>query len=134
MTELKSEVFNVVIGYLFGAAGSYSLVTVAKFTIGRLRPHFLDVCRPNFQEIDCGTDAHPIFVTDYVCQGNANLLHSSQDLTKAINEAHVSFMSGHSCFAFQAATFLVLYLQARIATWYSHKLGSSLLGKPLYHP
>ena len=22
-----------------------------------------------YEDIDCGTDAHPLFVTDYVCQG-----------------------------------------------------------------
>ena len=70
----KIDVLHIMTGYLFGAAASYSFVTISKFTIGRLRPHFLDVCRPNFEEIDCGTDTHPFFVTNYQCQGNIQLL------------------------------------------------------------
>ena len=31
-----------------------------------------------------------------------------------IREAYVSFMSGHACLFFQAATFLALYFQARL--------------------
>ncbi len=70
-TGTKSKALEILIGYLFGAAVSSSLVAIAKFTIGRLRPHFLDVCQPDFEAIDCGTPSHPIFVTDYVCKGNA---------------------------------------------------------------
>jgi len=106
------EVIHTIIGYLFGTAASYSFTIIAKFTIGRMRPHFLDLCRPNFQEIDCGTEAHPLFVTKYVCQGNpflADILTEND-----IREAYVSFMSGHACLIFQAATFLALYFQARL--------------------
>ena len=67
-TRGESETFKIVIGYLFGAAASVSLVGIAKFTIGRLRPHFLDVCQPDFSQIDCGTADHPIFVTEYHCK------------------------------------------------------------------
>ena len=38
--------------------------------------------------------------------------HSQSD--HVINEAYVSFMSGHACLVFQAATFLALYFQARL--------------------
>ena len=106
------------IGYLFGAAACNSIVTIAKFTVGRLRPHFFDVCNPNFETIDCGSPEHPIFVTNYVCQGNQNLFSTNSiqneiELKNALDNAHVSFMSGHSCFMFQAAVFVILYLQAR---------------------
>ena len=67
--HFESEAIKLIVGYMFGTCASYSFTIIAKFTIGRLRPHFLDVCNPNFQDIDCGTDAHPLFVTDYVCQG-----------------------------------------------------------------
>ena len=48
------DVVNGIIGYLFGACATYSLITVAKFTVGRLRPHFLDICRPKFEKLLCG--------------------------------------------------------------------------------
>ena len=47
--HFESEAIKLIIGYMFGTCASYSFTIVAKFTIGRLRPHFLDVCRPNFQ-------------------------------------------------------------------------------------
>lgn len=68
--ELESETLKIVIGYLFGAAASVSLVGIAKFTIGRLRPHFLDVCKPDFDQIECGTFQRPNYITEYTCLGN----------------------------------------------------------------
>lgn len=67
------DVFNTILGYLFGAAASHSLVSIAKYTIGRLRPHFFDICQPDYESIDCGTFKHPHFITDYTCQGNQDL-------------------------------------------------------------
>ena len=52
-----------------------------------------------------------------------------------IQEAYVSFMSGHSCLMFQAMTFLALYLQARLLSKEKEVTSSSisLIGKYL-HP
>jgi phosphatidate phosphatase len=36
--------------FLFGAACSQFLTDVAKYSIGRLRPHFWDICKP---DVDC---------------------------------------------------------------------------------
>ena len=47
--HFESEAIKLIIGYMFGTCASYSFTIIAKFTIGRLRPHFLDVCNPNFQ-------------------------------------------------------------------------------------
>ncbi len=49
-------------------------------------------------------------------------------MREAIEEAHVSFASGHASFIFQAATFLAIYLQARLSSD-SDGLDSSYLGK-----
>ena len=46
---MTPNVINMVLGYLFGATASISLVTMAKFTVGRLRPHFLEVCQPDLE-------------------------------------------------------------------------------------
>ena len=46
------------------------LTDVTKYWVGRLRPHFIAVCNPDFSLIKCGTDTSPIYVTDYVCRGN----------------------------------------------------------------
>ena len=106
---------NMVLGYLFGAAITMSLVTVAKYTLGRLRPHFFDVCNLNYSTIDCGTNEHPIYVTNYHCPGNSKIADDFIGSMEAIIEdAHISFVSGHSSYIFQAMTFLALYLQARL--------------------
>jgi hypothetical protein len=39
--------------FLFGLAVTLSITEVGKLTIGRLRPHFFDVCRPDFSTINC---------------------------------------------------------------------------------
>lgn len=44
--QYLSALYKVVGTYLFGAAISQSLTDLAKFTIGRPRPNFIDVCKP----------------------------------------------------------------------------------------
>lgn len=51
--------------FLFGCAVSQSFTDIAKVSVGRLRPHFLDVCRPNFSTIDCSLG----YITNYNCTG-----------------------------------------------------------------
>lgn len=53
--------------FLFGAAASQSLTDIAKYSIGRLRPHFLDVCDPDWSKINCSAG----YIENYICQGNA---------------------------------------------------------------
>nr|XP_055064872.1 phospholipid phosphatase 1 isoform X2 [Misgurnus anguillicaudatus] len=98
-------VYKAVGTYVFGAAVSQSLTDIAKYSIGRLRPHFLDVCKPDWTKINCTGGA---YIEDFVCTGEATL----------VNEARVSFYSGHSSFSMYCMLFLALYLQARMqAEW-----------------
>ncbi|XP_055064871.2 phospholipid phosphatase 1 isoform X1 [Misgurnus anguillicaudatus] len=98
-------VYKAVGTYVFGAAVSQSLTDIAKYSIGRLRPHFLDVCKPDWTKINCTGGA---YIEDFVCTGDAAL----------VNEARVSFYSGHSSFSMYCMLFLALYLQARMqAEW-----------------
>ncbi|XP_067290003.1 phospholipid phosphatase 1 isoform X1 [Pseudorasbora parva] len=91
--------------FVFGAAMSQSLTDIAKYSIGRLRPHFLDVCKPDWTKINCTGGA---YIEDFVCTG---------DPTK-VNEGRLSFYSGHSSFSMYCMLFLALYLQARMqAEW-----------------
>ncbi|XP_065146466.1 phospholipid phosphatase 1 isoform X1 [Paramisgurnus dabryanus] len=98
-------IYKAVGTYVFGAAVSQSLTDIAKYSIGRLRPHFLDVCKPDWTKINCTGGA---YIEDFVCTGDATL----------VNEARVSFYSGHSSFSMYCMLFLALYLQARMqAEW-----------------
>lgn len=52
--------------FLFGCAVSQSVTDIAKVSVGRMRPHFMDVCRPDFSAINCSKG----YITDYVCTGD----------------------------------------------------------------
>ena len=56
--------------FLFGAAVSQTTTDIAKYTVGRLRPHFFDVCKPDYTKFKC-TDAQGLFqyITADVCTG-----------------------------------------------------------------
>uniref|UniRef100_A0A668VRB9 Phospholipid phosphatase 1 n=1 Tax=Oreochromis aureus TaxID=47969 RepID=A0A668VRB9_OREAU len=98
-------VYKAIGTFVFGAAMSQSLTDIAKYSIGRLRPHFLDVCRPEWKLINCSAGT---YIEDFTCTGDA----------KQVNEARLSFYSGHSSFSMYCMLFLALYLQARLqADW-----------------
>ncbi|XP_058267964.1 phospholipid phosphatase 1 isoform X1 [Hemibagrus wyckioides] len=87
--------------FVFGAAMSQSLTDIGKYSIGRLRPHFLDVCKPDWNSINCSSGA---YIETFSCSGDP----------KMVNEARLSFYSGHSSFSMYCMLFLALYLQARM--------------------
>ena len=59
LATLRTYVF-----FLFTTFAVALITNVAKTTLGRLRPNFLDVCRPNYEEINCTTtDGFPIYIT-----------------------------------------------------------------------
>ncbi|XP_074545961.1 phospholipid phosphatase 1 isoform X2 [Halichoeres trimaculatus] len=100
-----ASVYKAVGTFLFGAAMSQSLTDIAKYSIGRLRPHFLDVCKPDWTKINCSSGA---YIEDFTCTGDATMA----------NEGRLSFYSGHSSFSMYCMLFLALYLQARLqADW-----------------
>ena len=53
----------------FGAACSQLLTDVAKYSIGRLRPHFIDVCKP---DIECSRleKYQNVYIEDFNCEEN----------------------------------------------------------------
>ncbi|XP_036164428.1 phospholipid phosphatase 1 isoform X4 [Myotis myotis] len=63
-----ATIYKAVGTFLFGAAASQSLTDIAKYSIGRLRPHFLDVCDPDWSKINCSSEG---YIENYVCRGNA---------------------------------------------------------------
>ncbi|XP_069026065.1 phospholipid phosphatase 1 isoform X2 [Embiotoca jacksoni] len=94
-------VYKAVGTFLFGAAMSQSLTDIGKYSIGRLRPHFLDVCKPDWKLINCSSGD---YIEDFTCTGD----------TRMVNEGRLSFYSGHSSFSMYCMLFLALYLQARL--------------------
>ncbi|XP_034047824.1 phospholipid phosphatase 1 isoform X2 [Thalassophryne amazonica] len=104
-----ARVYKAVGTFLFGAAMSQSLTDIAKYSIGRLRPHFLDVCKPDWKQINCSTGN---YIEDFTCTGDATM----------VNEGRLSFYSGHSSFSMYCMLFLALYLQARFQTEWARLL------------
>ena len=54
----------------FGCSTNLLLTDAAKFMIGRLRPHFVSVCQPDWSKFNC-TDAYgaPAYIQDIPCLG-----------------------------------------------------------------
>lgn len=95
-----ATIYKAIGTFLFGAAASQSLTDIAKYSIGRLRPHFLDVCDPDWSKINCSDG----YIENYICRGNA----------EKVKEGRLSFYSGHSSFSMYCMLFVALYLQARM--------------------
>ena len=100
--------------FLIGAALTWFLTGLVKTLSGRLRPHFLAVCRPDFGTLNC-TDSlgYPIYVTDFECEEN--------DLT-IVNEARRSFPSGHASLSTFTFVFLALYVASMRALYHRSAL------------
>uniref|UniRef100_A0A8D0HFA9 Phospholipid phosphatase 3 n=1 Tax=Sphenodon punctatus TaxID=8508 RepID=A0A8D0HFA9_SPHPU len=101
--------------FAFGCAISQSFTDIAKVSVGRLRPHFLDVCKPVYNKSSCSQGY--IKVQDYAC------LYGEDS---KVQEARKSFFSGHASFSLYTMLYLVLYLQARF-TWRGARLLRPLL-------
>ncbi|KAG7228834.1 hypothetical protein INR49_008612, partial [Caranx melampygus] len=98
--------------FLFGCAVSQSFTDIAKVSVGRMRPHFLDVCRPDFSTINCSLG----YITNYTCTGEES----------DVQEARKSFFSGHASFSMFTMLYLAFYLQSRF-TWRGARLLRPLL-------
>ncbi|XP_051977812.1 phospholipid phosphatase 2-like [Xyrauchen texanus] len=97
--QYVSAIYKVLGTFLFGGAVSQSLTDLAKYTIGRPRPHFLAVCAPKV----CKE-----YISSVNCTGEA----------RDVTEARLSFYSGHSSFGMYCMLFLAFYVQARLnAKW-----------------
>lgn len=90
--------------FAFGFLTQIILLTVLKKLTGRLRPHFFEVCRPNFKNSHC-------FKGNYIQSYNC----TNSDTDPAILEQHYqSFPSGHASFMFYSMTFLILLTENKL--------------------
>ncbi|XP_059478551.1 putative phosphatidate phosphatase [Neocloeon triangulifer] len=98
------ESYKIIGIFLFGAACSQLTTDIAKYTIGRLRPHFFDICQP---DIDCNlAENKHVYHEAFVCTNR-------QVSAFRLKEIRLSFLSGHSSFSAYTMVFLVMYLQMR---------------------
>ncbi|XP_010189634.1 PREDICTED: lipid phosphate phosphohydrolase 3-like, partial [Mesitornis unicolor] len=80
--------------FVFGCAISQSFTDIAKVSVGRLRPHFLEVCNLDFSTINCSKG---IYIQNYTCRGSDS----------KVQEARKSFFSGHASFSLYTMLYLV---------------------------
>ncbi|KAK0054730.1 lipid phosphate phosphohydrolase 1 [Biomphalaria pfeifferi] len=93
--------YHVVGLFMFGAAVTHLLTNIPKYTIGRLRPHFMSVCKPDWSKLT----SNDSYIVQDICTGPD---------TSLIMEARVSFPSGHSSMSMYCAVILMLYLEKRL--------------------
>ncbi|XP_005745424.1 phosphatidic acid phosphatase type 2D [Pundamilia nyererei] len=90
--------------FLFGCCIGQSLTNMAKLSVGRLRPNFLDVCNITYASINCKEGIY-VPAESIVCSVEKKLEE----------EARKSFFSGHASFAMYTMLYLAFYLQARLS-------------------
>ena len=103
--QLSTNLFHTICLFAFGIATVLLLTEIGKKAVGQLRPHFLSVCLPDFTKINCNQIFAAISTGDSFCRGNRF----------AVEEARLSFPSGHASFSAYTMLFLALYLEARFS-------------------
>ena len=66
-----------IVGYLFGVAISQLLTDICKYNVGRLRPHFLDLCQPDITDMSLVKTQFNSTEIQYVSADNYNCNYSS---------------------------------------------------------
>lgn len=114
-----SNSYNNIGIFGFGAAATQLVVDIAKYQVGRFRPHFFDVCDPRFDDGSNCSDAKNlgIYHTKFTC------LKEEKELStpRQIKEMRLSFPSGHSSFSAYTMIYCAIYLHARM-NWQGSKL------------
>jgi len=100
--------------FALGIAICFLITEVGKRTIGRLRPYYLTVCNPIWANIQCTknvtTASGPLIIAQYVEDHYCNATVTDTEL----QEAKLSFPSGHSSYSTYAFVFLFVYFEARL--------------------
>jgi phosphatidate phosphatase len=97
--------------FILGLSLTLLVTDVGKRVVGRLRPHFISACKPNFNNVNCTTTYGSNTIYNYIDTSGTFCTNSEE----SVKEARLSFPSGHSSFATYCMLFLILYIQIR---WY----------------
>lgn len=60
--------------FVFGAVVEHLTTDIGKYSIGRLRPHFLSVCKPDSTKYNCASG----YITADVCTGDESLIREAR--------------------------------------------------------
>lgn len=106
MAEYSIHAINL---FFLGEFTTVLITETSKRWVGRLRPHFMEVCKPRLDSITCfnktldGQIYNSIYTGGDFCTGDP----------KAVEEARLSFPSGHASFTTYCVIYLIIYLEAR---------------------
>ncbi|WVQ95673.1 hypothetical protein IAU59_002771 [Kwoniella sp. CBS 9459] len=114
--QIRLKSLNLLLGATMGLLES--LITAAvfqvfhKWLIGGLRPHFLDVCKPDVSALtQTGNGFRQIMYNRSICTGDPD----------QINDALESWMSGHSTAAFAGLVYLFFYFNSQLKVMADHR-------------
>ncbi|CAM4762196.1 unnamed protein product [Rotaria magnacalcarata] len=112
--DFFKTIFHTIFLFALGIAVCFLITEVGKRTIGRLRPYYLTVCDPIWANLNCTKTVHTasgfFAIPQYITNHNCNPAASEHDL----QEAKLSFPSGHSSYSTYAFIFLFVYFEARL--------------------
>ncbi|KIH92387.1 hypothetical protein SPBR_02762 [Sporothrix brasiliensis 5110] len=110
---------NAIFGVLYSLSNSVVFQVIIKWLIGGLRPHFLDVCKPDLSL----AKTLPPHKSAYIASGFNNMYYTREICTgdpRQINDALSSFPSGHTTAGFAGFVFLSLYMNGKFKI-FSHQ-------------
>ncbi|OQV14534.1 putative Phospholipid phosphatase 1 [Hypsibius exemplaris] len=99
--------------FAYGALICVSVTDITKYSVGRLRPHFLPVCANDLDwaKIVCGNSTGNTYITDPFCPAAKS---TDPAVLARFEDSRLSFLSGHSSFSFYCAFFVIYYLETRL--------------------
>ncbi|KAH8297122.1 hypothetical protein KR044_005176, partial [Drosophila immigrans] len=103
------ECYRKIGSFVFGLGIEQLTTDIAKYAIGRLRPHFLTLCQPVLP--DGSNCSDPSNAGRYIDQFTCSTPNLS---AKMLKDMRLSFPSGHASFACYSMIFVVIYLQRRM--------------------
>ncbi|KAH8401861.1 hypothetical protein KR009_008271 [Drosophila setifemur] len=95
--------------FVFGLGVEQLTTNIAKYAIGRLRPHFFALCQPIL--LDGSSCSDPMNAGRYIEEFTCSALNIT---SKRLKDVRLSFPSGHASFACYAMLYLVIYMQRRM--------------------
>ncbi|XP_055345757.1 phospholipid phosphatase 2-like [Paramacrobiotus metropolitanus] len=108
--------------YAYGALICVSITDITKYAVGRLRPHFISVCDPDFSRI-IGYPGNCTYVEEPYCRAASS---TDPVIISRFADSRLSFLSGHSSFSFYCAFFVIFYLETRLK-WMSMRFFKAFL-------
>eukprot|EP00834_Sanchytrium_tribonematis_P006436 NODE_472_length_7027_cov_1.012413.p4 type:complete len:256 gc:universal NODE_472_length_7027_cov_1.012413:4219-3452(-) len=96
------------------------ITTILKLMVGRLRPHFLAVCHPDFNETPKFSYIHPYHYQECTNESDPTVV-----------DGRMSFPSGHSSLAFSGLSYLALTFRDSDILKSSTKIRSVLFAVPI---